>query len=150
MSVEENIKTVQKFYRLIEENKYDEVKNLLHPDFKFYSQVDTPLNSEQFIVQEKGHMDAFPGFTMRIHEIFARDDKVACYLIFEGVQTREFLGHPASGRKVRFSLMFMITLKDGKYIEKRAHYNTADILRQLSPEWQHIALSVLLQAELRI
>ncbi|MDD8441853.1 ester cyclase [Escherichia coli] len=55
-----------------------------------------------------------------------------CYLIFEGVQTREFLGHPASGRKVRFSLMFMITLKDGKYIEKRAHYNTADILRQLS------------------
>ncbi|CAM8513685.1 hypothetical protein ESCOCK382M_23340 [Escherichia coli] len=68
-------------------------------------------------------MDAFPGFTMRIHEIFARDDKVACYLIFEGVQTREFLGHPASGRKVRFSLMFMITLKDGKYIEKRAHYN---------------------------
>ena len=77
-------------------------------------------------------MDAFPGFTMRIHEIFARDDKVACYLIFEGVQTREFLGHPASGRKVRFSLMFMITLKDGKYIEKRAHYNTADILRQLS------------------
>ena len=60
-------------------------------------------------------MDAFPGFTMRIHEIFARDDKVACYLIFEGVQTREFLGHPASGRKVRFSLMFMITLKDGKY-----------------------------------
>lgn len=92
MSVEENIKTVKKFYRLIEENKYDEVKNLCHPDFKFYSQVDTPLNSEQFIVQEKGHMDAFPGFTMRIHEIFARDDKVACYLIFEGVQTREFLG----------------------------------------------------------
>ncbi|WP_263303137.1 ester cyclase [Escherichia fergusonii] len=54
------------------------MKNLCHPDFKFYSQVDTPLNSEQFIVQEKGHMDAFPGFTMRIHEIFARDDKVAC------------------------------------------------------------------------
>ncbi|HGE9788368.1 TPA: ester cyclase, partial [Salmonella enterica subsp. enterica serovar Panama] len=133
MSVEENIKTVKKFYRLIEENKYDEVKNLCHPDFKFYSQVDTPLNSEQFIVQEKGHMDAFPGFTMRIHEIFARDDKVACYLIFEGVQTREFLGHPASGRKVRFSLMFMITLKDGKYIEKRAHYNTADILRLILP-----------------
>ena len=119
--------------KLIEENKYDEVKNLCHPDFKFYSQVDTPLNSEQFIVQEKGHMDAFPGFTMRIHEIFARDDKVACYLIFEGVQTREFLGHPASGRKVRFSLMFMITLKDGKYIEKRAHYNTADILRLILP-----------------
>ncbi|MCW6015681.1 ester cyclase [Serratia marcescens] len=132
MSVEENIKTVQKFYRLIEENKYDEVKKLCHPDFKFYSQVDTPMNSEQFIVQEKGHMDAFPGFTMRIHEIFARDDKVACYLIFEGVQSREFLGYPASGRKVRFSLMFMITLKDGKYIEKRAHYNTADIIRQLS------------------
>ncbi len=37
--LKKNIKTVKKFYRLIEENKYDEVKTLCHPDFKFASGV---------------------------------------------------------------------------------------------------------------
>nr|WP_238591529.1 ester cyclase [Photorhabdus thracensis] len=91
MKTEENIKTVQKFYQLIEDNKYDEVLALCHPDFKFFSQVDTSLNREQFITQEKGNMDAFPGFTMRIHEAFAKEDKVACYLIFEGVTKKNFM-----------------------------------------------------------
>nr|WP_238591527.1 hypothetical protein [Photorhabdus thracensis] len=27
--------------------------------------------------------------------------------------------------------MFMITLKDGLFMEKHAHYDTADIIRQL-------------------
>jgi predicted ester cyclase len=126
-----NKAVVTEFYRLIEANEYGKLKAFCHPDFVFYSQVDTPLDADGFIEQEKGHMDAFPGFTMRIHDIFAEGDKVACYLIFEGVHAKEFLGVAPTNKKVRFSLMFMITLKDGKYIEKRAHYNTSDILKQL-------------------
>ena len=131
MSTEQNKAIVKEFYRLIEENKYDKVKELCHKDFVFYSQIDTPLDAAGFIRQEKGHMDAFPGFTMRIHEMFAEGDQVACYLIFEGVQAKEFLGVAPTNKKVRFSLMFLLTLKDGKFIQKRAHYNTADILKQL-------------------
>ena len=33
--------------------------------------------------------------------------------------------------KVRFSLMMLLTIKDGKIIEKRAHFNEADVMKQL-------------------
>ena len=76
MSPEENKAVVKKFYQLIEENNYDALKELCHPDFRFYSQIDHPLSADEFIRQEKNHMDACPGFTMRIHNMFAEGDKV--------------------------------------------------------------------------
>ena len=42
MSPEENKAAVKKFYQLIEENNYDALKELCHPDFRFYSQIDHP------------------------------------------------------------------------------------------------------------
>ena len=89
----------KKFYQLIEENNYDALKDLCHPDFRFYSQIDHPLSADEFIRQEKNHMDACPGFTMRIHNMFAEGDKVACYLVYEGVHTRPFLGLPPTNKK---------------------------------------------------
>ena len=99
MSPEENKAVVKKFYQLIEENNYDALKELCHPDFRFYSQIDHPLSADEFIRQEKNHMDACPGFTMRIHDMFAEGDKVACYLVYEGVHTRPFLGLPPTNKK---------------------------------------------------
>ncbi|EGR09759.1 ester cyclase-like protein [Vibrio cholerae HE48] len=36
-----------------------------------------------------------------------------------------------TGKKVRFSLMMQLKIKDGKIIEKRAHFNEVDIMKQL-------------------
>ena len=36
-----------------------------------------------------------------------------------------------TGKKVRFSLMMLLTIKDDKIFEKRAHFNEADIMKQL-------------------
>ncbi len=131
MSTQENIELVTRFYQLIEENDYVAVQTLCHDDFTFYSQVDTPLDLAGFLAQEKGNMDAFPGFTFRIHEIFAEGDKVACYMIFEGVNTAPMHQTPPTNNKLRFSLMMLLTIKDGKILEKRAHLNDADIIKQL-------------------
>jgi len=131
MSTESHIELVQTFYQLIEENDYEAVKAMCHDEFTFYSQVDTPLDIDGFIAQEKGNMDGFPGFTFRIHEIFARDDKVACYMIFEGVQSAMMHDLPPTNKSVRFSAMMMLTIQDGKIKEKRVHLNDADIIKQL-------------------
>ena len=83
-----------------EENNYDALKDLCHPDFRFYSQIDHPLSADEFIRQEKNHMDACPGFTMRIHNMFAEGDKVACYLVYE-----RFPGYRFCKKPVRFGRM---------------------------------------------
>lgn len=131
MTAEQNIALVKSFYRHIEDNDYDAVAALCHDDFLFYSQVDTPLDVHGFMAQEKGNMDGFPGFTFRVHEVFAHDDKVACYMIFEGVHTAPMHDLAPTNKPVRFSLMMLMTIKDGKIIEKRAHFDHSDVTRQL-------------------
>lgn len=64
---------------------------MCHEQFTFYSQLDTPLDIDGFLAQEKGSMDGYLGF----------------------------------------SLMMLLTIKDDKIIEKRAHFNEADIMKQL-------------------
>lgn len=131
MTSETNIELVKSFYRAIEGNDYDAVASMCHEQFTFYSQVDTPLDTNGFLTQEKGNMDGFPGFVFRIHDIFAHDDKVACYMIFEGVHSAPMHNLKPTGKKVRFSLMMQLKIKDGKIIEKRAHFNEVDIMKQL-------------------
>lgn len=131
INTENNIELVRSFYQSIEDNDYDAVASMCHEQFTFYSQVDTPLDIHGFLAQEKGNMDGYPGFTFQIHDIFAHDDKVACYMIFEGVQSEQMHDVRPKNKKVRFSLMMMLTIKDGKIIEKRAHLNEADIMKQL-------------------
>ncbi|MGO2075478.1 ester cyclase (plasmid) [Pseudoalteromonas sp. KG3] len=131
MKILNNADLVTRFYQLIEDNNYAALKEICHEDFRFYSQLDTPLDIDGFLAQEKGNMDGFPGFTFRIHEMFVQNDKVACYLIFEGVNSAAMHGVAPTNNSVRFSLMAMLTIKDGKVIEKRVHLNDADIQKQL-------------------
>ena len=53
MSIEENKKIVQKFYDAIQVGDYELVKELCHPEFVFYHQIDTPhFGAEGFIASE--------------------------------------------------------------------------------------------------
>ena len=133
MNVEANKELVRQFYDLLEKEDYDAVSALCHHDFVFYFQVDTPIpGAEGFVNSEKKNFAAFQGFTMRIHELIAERDKVVAYMIFEGKHTSApLMGVEPTGNMVRFSLMMLLTIKDGKVIEKRAHFDQKDILDQL-------------------
>ncbi|MGK9118315.1 ester cyclase [Olivibacter jilunii] len=134
MNVEKNKELVRRFYELIEMEDYEAVAELCHDDFVFYFQVDSPIKGAAgFVESEKANFDAFKGFTMRIHEMIAEGNKAVAYLIFEGIHTgKELMGIAPSGNFIRFSLLMLLTIQDGKIIEKRAHFDRADILAQLS------------------
>lgn len=99
----------------------------------FYPKLDTPYPGvEGLIESEKKNFDAFPDFKMPIISMVAEDDLVAAYFIFEGTHTGiPFVGVPATGNKVRFSLMILLRISEGKIIEQRSHVDINDILRQL-------------------
>lgn len=132
MSIEENKKIVQKFYDAIQVGDYELVKELCHPEFVFYHQIDTPhFGAEGFIASEAKNFAAFEGFSMKIENLIAQGNRVAAYLVFEGNQSGEIFGHKPAGAKLRFSLMMMLTIKNNKIIEKRAHFDRLDIMNQL-------------------
>ncbi|GEO04449.1 hypothetical protein AAE02nite_21130 [Adhaeribacter aerolatus] len=134
MNIEENKELVRRFYEAIDREDYDTAAEFLHKDFVFYFQVDSPLpGADGFVASEKKNFDAFEPFSFRIQEILAEGHKVAAYMIFEGQHTKSSVfGIEPKGNFVRFSLLMLLTIQDGKIIEKRAHFDQADIRAQVA------------------
>ena len=134
MSLEENKALVQRFYATIERGDFDALNDMVHKDFVFYNQIDIPRPGVAGLVEaEKKNFDAFESFIFPIDVMVAEGDRVAAYMRFEGKGYRsDVFGVPASGKSVRISLMMLLTIKDGKILEKRAHFDVGDIRRQLS------------------
>ncbi|MBB3139679.1 ester cyclase [Halomonas organivorans] len=136
MSTEVNKQVVCRFYEALQNEDYAAAAALCHPDFVFYLQMDTPIHgADGFIASEKKNFDAFPGFSFRIEQLIAEGDRVAAYLVFDGVHTGGPVdGIAPAGRHLRFSLLMLLTIAEGKIIEKRAHFDRSDIRRQLTGE----------------
>lgn len=128
---EEMIKT---FYKLIENENYDELKPFCHEDSVFYPQMDTPFYGVKGLKDSEGKNFApFPDFKMPVKEIILdNSDKAAVYLNFEGTHTgAPFNGINPTGKSVKFSLMMLLKFKDNKIIEKRSHVDVNDIIKQI-------------------
>lgn len=134
MSIEENKKLVQKFYDAINSEEFDKLHDLCHQDFVFYSQVDTPKPGVNgFIDAEKKHFDAFESFTFPVEIMVAEGNRVAVYLTWNPKgQKLECMGVPPTGKGCKISVFCLLTIADGKIIEKRAHFDVADVRRQLA------------------
>ena len=134
MSIADNKKLVQSFYDAINREEFEKLDALCHPDFVFYSQVDTPKPGVAgFVNSEKSAFDAFESFRFPVEQMIAEGDKVAVYLTFEAKnQKLATMGAAPHGKNVRISVFCLLTIKDGKIIEKRAHFDVADIRAQLS------------------
>lgn len=134
MSVEENKQLVRRFYAAIERGDFDALHDMVHKDFVFYSQIDTPKPGVQGLVDsEKPSFDAFESYIFPIDVLLAEGDKVAAYMRIEakGYHT-DLIGVPPRGQNVRMSLMMLLTIKDGKIIEKRAHFDREDFRAQVT------------------
>lgn len=66
-----------------------------------------------------------------IKKLIAEGDLVAVYMEFIGTHTGKYLGIELTYKKVHFSLMMILKIKDNKIIEKRSHVDTNHIIKQL-------------------
>lgn len=134
MSIEANKTLVKRFYEAIERMDFDALNDMVHKDFVFYPQVDTPYPGVAGLVQsEKKSFEAYESFKFPVVTMIAEGDKVAAYMYFEGMNHRtETLGILPTGRNIRLSLMHLLTIKDERIVEKRAHFDMDDARRQLT------------------
>jgi ketosteroid isomerase-like protein len=74
---------------------------------------------------------AFPGFTHRIVDSVATDDKISLRLAIEGVHTGDFQGIPPSGRPFAIEAIDIIHMRDGKVSEMWIQYDSVGLLIQI-------------------
>lgn len=65
-------------------------------------------------------------------ETTAEEDRVVAYIVFEGNQSKEIFGIPPKGAPLRMSMCNLFRIREGKIVEKRAHFDRLDHIEQLS------------------
>jgi predicted ester cyclase len=134
MSIEDNKKLVREFYAALDRADFGALDAFCHKDFVFYSQVDTPKPGVSGLIDsERPSFEAYETYRFSLQQMVAEGDKVAAYLIFDGKNhIRRIMGVEPSHRNTRLSVLCLLTIKDGKIIEKRAHFDVADAVAQLT------------------
>lgn len=74
---------------------------------------------------------AFPDLAVKIDDQIAEGEKVVTRKTFSGTHRGEFMGVPASGNRVVFEVIDILTVRDEKIREHRLQYDQLSLLKQL-------------------
>lgn len=78
-----------------------------------------------------GMLAAFPDLKITIEEQVAEGEKVVTRKTFEGTHRGDFMGIPPSGNPIAFSVIDILTVRDGRFREHRVVVDQLQLLRQL-------------------
>jgi predicted ester cyclase len=78
-----------------------------------------------------GYLQAFPDMQVDVDFQVAEGDKVVSRLIISGTQTGDMPGVPATGKAVRFTVMDVGRVVNGKIVERWGNDDTLGMMQQL-------------------
>jgi predicted ester cyclase len=73
----------------------------------------------------------FPDLKVVIHEQIAENDLVSSLKTVEGTHLGEIMGHKPTGKKVKMTVIDMVRVKDGKYVDHWAKNDIMQVVSQL-------------------
>jgi steroid delta-isomerase-like uncharacterized protein len=115
---------------------FEAFKELLAPEYVYYSPSATPkpVSLEESIEFGKMMLKAFPDRSVTIEELFAAGDKVVTRWIFKGTHEGEFMGIPPTGNKVEGGGIMITRIENGKIVEEREEVDSLGSYQQLGME----------------
>ncbi|MBI1769976.1 MAG: ester cyclase [Bacteroidetes bacterium] len=133
--IDQNKKAVLRFNReFIEQGNLNSFKELVADDVINHSApVGSPQGQESMLyflqyILRKG----FPDMKVEIFDQVAEGDKVTTRKAIHATHQGEFMGIPASNKKVTIQVIDIIRLRDGKYVEHWGVSNLGEIISQIS------------------
>lgn len=124
MNTEKNKKVVKDFYEeVFRRHDLAAVDRLMHDDYIQHN-PDVRQGKTGFVDFHKGFFAAIPDSCATINQVVAEGDLVFVYNTVTGTHTgRGFLNYPPTGNKLKFDVVDMFRLRDGKLCE---HWDVAD------------------------
>jgi steroid delta-isomerase-like uncharacterized protein len=93
--------------------------------------IDLPPTKEGTLRMFQVMRDAFPDLRMTIDDMIAEGDRVFVRATMSGTHQGEFLGIPATGRKINVPIGDFLLVRGGKVVEHRGVTDTGAMLQQL-------------------
>lgn len=132
MSTEQNKAIVLQFYKAFDSRNIDQALALLAPNFVAYmAGVPEPLNGDDFKRFGLVFYLAFPDGQHTFDQVITEGDKVVTCGTFTGTHQDELQGIPPTGKQVKFSIMHIDRIEDGKIVEHWGQGDTLGLLQQL-------------------
>jgi steroid delta-isomerase-like uncharacterized protein len=132
-SPETNVELVRATLQAFNVGDLDACMARLTPDFVInLAELPEPRHGPEIWRQGAEMMrQAFPDLHADIEDIFGAQDRVALRLRFRGTHSGEFLGFPATGRRVGYVSHEFYRIADGLIAEEWICSDTATLYRQL-------------------
>jgi steroid delta-isomerase-like uncharacterized protein len=91
----------------------------------------TAENAVQFL---EPFLQAFPDLTHSIEDIFAKGDKVVARILIQATHKGDFMGIPATGKKIKYYQITILQIIDGKIKEGWRLTDSLGMMQQLGME----------------
>ena len=134
MATEQNKALVVRFVEeLFNRGNTGIVGEIFAPDFIEREQLPPgiPKDREGVKVLTSMLRSAFPDFKATIDDILAEGDKVVIRMTWSGTQKGEFMGVPATGKRVSFGVIDIIRITNGKVVEHWGQMDSMSLMQQL-------------------
>jgi steroid delta-isomerase-like uncharacterized protein len=99
--------------------------DLYSDDVVFGGVSPEPMDKAGVVAFHENFYAAFPGVQAHVLDLIESGDKLGARLLLSGSHQGEFLGVPASGNDVQLAITTLLTMRDGKCVER---WSTADML----------------------
>ncbi|MFN8060241.1 MAG: ester cyclase [Vicinamibacterales bacterium] len=110
--------TVMRFYEAFDRNALDRF-DAIDPEFEARVFGSTVLDWPGFLAFGQAFLDGFPNGRHVFDFVIAEGDAVATIGHYRGRHERPFMGVPATGRDVNFTVMHVDRLRAGRIVEHR-------------------------------
>jgi len=135
MAIEQDKTLIRRFIEeIFNQGNLSLVDELFAPDFVEREQLPPgiPKNREGIKVLTGMLRSAFPDFKATIEDILAEGDKVVIRMTWSGTHTGgEFMGIPATGKKVSIGVIDIIRIAGGKVVEPWGQMDSMLMMQQL-------------------
>jgi steroid delta-isomerase-like uncharacterized protein len=106
------------------------------PDYAYYtpSGNPNPKSREDAVEGVKMFWKGFPDMSLSIEELIAAGDKTIVRFIIRGTHEGEFMGIPATGKKIELSGIIISRIENGKWVEEWEEMDIMGLMMQLGME----------------
>jgi predicted ester cyclase len=99
--------------------------DLYSDDVVFGGVSQEPMDKAGVVGFHDNFYAAFPGVQVEVLDLIESGDQLAARLLLKGPHEGPFLGAPPSGNDVQLAITTILTMRDGKCVER---WSTADML----------------------
>ncbi len=132
MSTEQNKTIVRRIFdEIVNKGNLGVADELLAADYVNHDFPAPAPGAEGFKLVTTMFRSAFPDIVVTLEDEFAEGDKVVTRGVFAGTHTGEFMGIPATGRKVTIKYLDIWRLENGKAKENWVQMDLLGLMQQL-------------------